>query len=50
MLVGFLLAGFLALLIAGVAVLICHCSKKALQELDNAMKELEEVCKDVDES
>ena len=50
MLVGFLLAGFLALLIAGAAALICHCSKKAIRELDNAMKELEEVCKDVDES
>ena len=50
MLVGFLLAGFLALLIAGAAALICHFSQKALRELDNAMKELEEVCKDVDES
>ena len=50
MLVGFLLAGFLALLIAGAVALICHFSKKAFRELDNAMKELEEVCKDVDES
>lgn len=50
MLVGFLLAGFLALLIAGAAALICHCSKNAFRELDKAMKELEEVCKDVDES
>ena len=50
MLVGFLLAGFLALLIAGAAALICPCSKRAFRELDKAMKELEEVCKDVDES
>lgn len=50
MLVGFLLAGFLALLIAGAAALICHCSKRAFRELDKAMKELEEVCEDVDES
>ena len=40
----------LALLIAGAAALICHCSKKAFRELDKAMKELEEVCKDELES
>ena len=50
MLVGFLLAGFLALIIAGVAALIWHCSKRTLQELDEALKELEEVCKDDTES
>ena len=42
MLVGFLLAGFLALLIAGAAALICHCSKKAFRELDEAIRAKQE--------
>lgn len=50
MTVGFLLAGFLALLIAGVVAALWHWGKASLRELNQALKELEEACKDDDES